>query len=92
MNEYLKEIYNELKLEEYTIEQIDKALKELYYFYNFPEDYELVLNDLKHDYLTGNVTRNGREVLWYMDESLNVAIYVDTLEQLTDEEIEKELI
>lgn len=49
-------------------------------------------NDRKHDYLTENIARNGREVLWYMDESYNVAIYVDTLEQLTDEEIEKELI
>lgn len=47
--------------------------------------------DIKYDYLTENIARNGRSVLWYIDETHNAAIYVDTLELLTDEEIEKEL-
>lgn len=89
MNEYLKEFYNELEpfLEGYTIEQIDKAIKELYYYRTFPRDYELVLNDLKHDYLTLN-EMNNKLVLWYMDEVFNRAIYLDTLEIIEGEEME----
>lgn len=50
-----------------------------------------VLNDINHDYLTENTCRNGRNVLWYIDEANNIAIYIDTREFLTEEEIEKEL-
>lgn len=52
---------------------------------------EFTLRDVDKDYLTENTCRNGRKVLWYMDENKCVAIYIDTLEFLTDEEIEKEL-
>lgn len=52
---------------------------------------ESIFDDIKKDYLTLNTCRNGREVVWYMDESKNVAVYVDTLEVLSNEEIEKEL-
>lgn len=90
MNEYLKELYKEFEpyLEGCTIEHFDKAIKKLYYYKTFPKDYELVLNDLKHDYLTLNEINNNL-VLWYMDESTNAAIYLDTLEILEDEEIKK---
>ncbi len=69
---------------------MNKAEQKIYEIlgFNKPD----INNDRKYDYLTENVARNGREVLWYMDESHNLAIYVDTLEQLTDEEIEKELV
>lgn len=53
--------------------------------------FEDVLNDIEHDYLTENTCRNGRDVLWYIDENHNVAIYEDTLEFLTEEEIEEQL-
>lgn len=52
---------------------------------------ESVLNDIEHDYLTENTCRNGREVLWYFDGNNELAIYIDTLDFLTKEEIEKEL-
>lgn len=50
-----------------------------------------VISDIENDALTENVCRNGREVIWYMDEANCKAIYIDTLEFLTEEEIEKEL-
>lgn len=65
------------------------AIKKLYEEIGF-EDVD-VLSDIEHDYLTENTCRNGRDVLWYIDEANNIAIYIDTLEFLTEEEIEKEL-
>lgn len=50
-----------------------------------------VIEDIDGDTLTENQCRNGRNVLWYLDETNNVAIYIDTLELMTEEEIEKEL-
>lgn len=54
---------------------------------------------LKHyyrtDLLTENVARNGRRVLWYLstnDDQKCIVIYIDTREQLTDEEIEEQLV
>lgn len=93
MNEYLKELYKELEpyLEGCTIEHFDKAIKKLYYFRDFikfSDEYERVLNDLKHDYLTLNEI-NNKLALWYMYESINEAIYLDTLEILKAEEIQK---
>lgn len=46
------------------------------------------------DLLTENVARNGRSVLWYIstnDSAKSIAIYIDTKEQLTEEEIEEQL-
>ncbi len=53
---------------------------------------ENILEHIIHYVLTENVARNGRDVLWYMDEVNNIAFYVDTLEELTEQEIEKELL
>ena len=50
-----------------------------------------ILNDIEHDYITENTCRNGRDVIWYADESNNIVIYIDTLDFLDDEEMEKEL-
>lgn len=50
-----------------------------------------VIEDINNDYLTENTCRNGREVLWYMDNDTCKAIYIDTLDFLSEEEIEKEL-
>ena len=62
---------------------IEKLYKEI--------GFEDVLNDIKNDYLTENTCRNGKEVLWYLDENKSVAIYVDSLEFLTEEDIEEQL-
>lgn len=51
---------------------------------SFDEDY-------KNDIVTENTCRNGRKVIRYIDSVKCAAIYEDTLELLTEEEIEKEL-
>lgn len=51
---------------------------------------EYILDDLKWDVLGEYIGRSGRLVLWYNDNNDEAAIYVDTLEFLSDEEIEKE--
>ena len=64
------------------------AIKKLY------EEIGLTMNverDIDKDYLSEMTARNGRKVWWYVDENHNVAIYDDTAEFLTEEEIETEL-
>lgn len=51
-----------------------------------------IFRDYRNDVLTENECRNGRKVLWYMCEGLDIAVYVDTTEVLTEEEKEKELM
>ena len=46
----------------------------------------------RDDSLTINTARNGRDVAWMLTETQNIAVYVDSLQQLTEEEIERELI
>jgi len=54
-------------------------------------DFENCGDDLQYDYLTLNTARSGREVMWYLDDTECKAIYTDTLEFLTEEEIDEEL-
>ena len=63
------------------------AIKKLYSIINSQD----VLFDIEHDVLTENVCRNGRKVIWYKSDGEEEAIYTDTLEFLTEEEIESEL-
>lgn len=63
------------------------ALRRLYERIGYTD----VLTDIANDHVTENTCRNGRTVLWYMDESRSQAIYTDGLEFLTEEEIESEL-
>ena len=42
--------------------------------------------------LTINTARNGRDVAWLLTENQNMAIYVDDLQALSEEEIESELM
>lgn len=65
------------------------ALKKLYDEIGFDEPH--IYDDIENDYVTENKCRNGREVLWYTDESHNIAIYIDTLEFLSEEEIDEQL-
>lgn len=65
------------------------ALKKLYEELGY-EDPDII-SDIEHDFLSNATCRNGKEVLWYMDDSKCMAMYIDTLEFLSEEEIEKEL-
>lgn len=51
---------------------------------------DFIIEDIQWNVLSENIGRSGRLVLWYNDNNSESAIYVDTLEFLTDEEIEKE--
>ncbi|MCR5837170.1 MAG: hypothetical protein K6G88_11740 [Lachnospiraceae bacterium] len=50
-----------------------------------------IVSDISNNYLTEHTARNGKDVLWYVDESHNAAIYVDSEEFLSETEINKEL-
>lgn len=69
---------------------IDKAVRLLYEELNL--DIDSIDNDYKHDYLSVCTARNGKEAFWYYDGTLESAIYIDTLEFLTADEIEKEFL
>lgn len=48
---------------------------------------------MEDDTITINETRSGRRVVWYMNDALHQhVIDCQTLVELTDEEIEKELL
>lgn len=70
---------------------VKKALEYINYsdVANDPDEIKRWIDD---DSITINTCRNGRDVVWiYASESNSVAMYIDTEEVLTDEEIEKEL-
>ena len=67
------------------------ALKAIAKLYERIPYSETILEDIDGSFLTEDTARNGREVLWYMNDLFNEAVYIDTLEFLTEEEIEKEL-
>lgn len=50
-----------------------------------------IVFDSKDNHFMDVTARNGRDVFWYRDEMYNEAVYVDTLEVLSEEEIEREL-
>lgn len=66
-----------------------KALKKLYEEGLDYIQYD-VIDDISANCLTDNIGRSGRIVLWYNDNNHEVAIYIDTLEFLSSEEIEEE--
>lgn len=47
--------------------------------------------DREKGYLTELKGRSGRQILHYLDEANDTAVYVDTLEELTDQEREAEI-
>lgn len=67
------------------------AVKEIYAEIGIDFTKESLEQDWKYNYLTLNECRNGRNVLWYKDSLYDLAIYVDTLVFLTDDEIEEQL-
>ena len=56
------------------------------------EIYNNIVEDGRDD-ITQNTARNGRPVIWYIDsEGHEAAVYLDTIELMDKEEIEKELV
>ena len=47
--------------------------------------------DREMDYLTEITGRSGKKILHYLDTVNDVAIYIDTLEELSEEEKETEI-
>jgi hypothetical protein len=48
--------------------------------------------EIDHDVISLSTCRNGRDVVWaQISDTKTRAVYVDTLEELSNEEIEKEL-
>ena len=66
-----------------------EALVKLYEEIGFEEPN--VIKDINVNYLSECTARNKRTVLWYLDEAKNIAIYTDTEEFLSEEEIEDQL-
>lgn len=67
-----------------------KSIEKLYDELGFENPH--VVDDIKNDILTEACSRNGRRILWYLEpEGKEAAIDVDTMQFLTDEEIEKDL-
>lgn len=54
--------------------------------------FALIQDAIDHGIITLNGCRNGRDAVWHLDESIECCVYVDTLEELSQEEIEKELM
>ena len=73
-------------------EKEKKAMVKLLDIAGIESDIETMQRFVKDDSLTINTARNGRDAAWMLTETQNIAVYVDSLQQLTEEEIERELI
>ena len=69
-----------------------EAMVKLLNIAGIESDIETMQRFVKDDSLTINTARNGRDVAWMLTETQNIAVYVDSLQQLTEEEIERELM
>lgn len=78
------------KLTDQEKKAIKQAINELGYF-DVAENEETLCEWYEDGTASINIARNGRTVAWVLLESAEKAIYVDTLEELTEEEIESEL-
>lgn len=73
---------------------LERLNGEFIYYETEDEKKESLRHLYDTDMLTRNMARNGREVLWYIDPDNGkcVSIYIDTLEELSEEEIEEQLV
>ena len=79
-------IIDKIKKELFNVENAIKALKE-----KVNDRYGIEANDRD---ITINTCRNGKDVVWWTfgdDTNTEICIYVDTLEELDEDEIEEEL-
>ena len=70
-------------------EKAKEAMVKLLDIAGIESDIETMQRD---DSLTINTARNGRDVAWMLTETQNIAVYVDSLQELSEEEIERELM
>jgi hypothetical protein len=76
-------------------EQERKAVREALCdinYYDVADDAERVQEWIDDNTISICQCRNKRTAVWILLESSEVAVYVDTLEKLSNEEIEKELM
>lgn len=83
---------NHRECPKYVLSLLERAVSE-----DFPQNDRAFayivdkLDLLSIEEITINTCRNGRKVAWYLDETKELCIYIDTMEELTQEEIENEL-
>lgn len=73
------------------LDAIEALYEEMYSLEEIRNGSANVIEDYEAERLKEHKARNGRPVLWYTDGIHNIAVYVDTAELLTDEEIEDQL-
>ena len=73
-------------------EKEKEAMVKLLDIAGIESDIETMKRFVKDDSLTINTARNGRDVAWMLTENQNIAVYVDSLQELSEEEIERELM
>ena len=73
-------------------EKEKEAMVKLLDIAGIESDIETMKRFVKDDSLTINTVRNSRDVAWLLTENQNIAVYVDDLQELTEEEIERELM
>lgn len=78
------------KLTDQEKKAIKQVVKECGYF-DVAENEENLCEWYENGTASINTARNGRSVAWVLLENVEKALYVDTLEELTEEEIESEL-
>lgn len=62
-------------LEETNLLDYKALIEKLYRWIG--HDLDAVEDDIKHDYLTENTGRDGKDYLWYLDETTNAIIDAD---------------
>ena len=86
-------------LSEYTFEALNpqeqkaciEALKTLGY-YDVAEHVESLNDWLRDDTISISTCRNKRDVVWILTDTQECCLYIDTLEELSQEEIEEQLL
>lgn len=75
-------------------EQEEKAMWEALFPHSADDMSESDIQyEIDHDVISLSTCRNGRDVVWVQtNDTAFAAVYVDTLEELSNEEIEKELL
>lgn len=85
--------FKELKTQEKlaTVKALDTL--NLYGETNFANSVEEISKLFDNDTITINTCRSGRDVVWYNDnDGKNCCIYIDTLEELNEQNITEELL
>lgn len=78
-------------LSQKEVEAIKEALCNINYD-SVADDEERTQAWIDDDSITINTCRNGRDVVCILTESDEVAVYIDTLDTLSQEEIEEQLM